>query len=379
MRRFRPIFILGPFVIVTRDDDVRSVLTRNSDFELGEFARSRMLAGRFVLDTDWPRSHAAQLSVLHTAIAETDSREIRTIAEKICQDALTKADVHVDVAALARGVSMAVVEQVHGLPGATEPDARLQGWLTELASAIILMPPPGLSERQSVEKAADGLVSYVRTAIASHPPGQTDADLLSRLLAGVDASDAPDWLDHDWVTRMACGMAIFGMATVVRTASDAMDEILSQPEAVVEGAREAALRAQTDPDPLRRTIYEALRFRPMLPVLARYSPRATLIGTRDARRRIVKAGATVWAPPLAAMHDPRAFAKPGRFVPERDPAQSLVFGAGQHACLGQSFADAALIGIVGTLLRHPSLHRLPGKVGRIRYRGAAAEQLLVGI
>ncbi|MFX9093454.1 hypothetical protein ABTN25_20180, partial [Acinetobacter baumannii] len=57
---------------------------------------------------------------------------------------------------------------------------------------------------------------------------------------------------------------------------------------------------------LTHYIYEALRFRPMLPLLVRDCPRETIIANGTRRVRIVPAGARVLAAPLAAMFDPDA-------------------------------------------------------------------------
>lgn len=375
LRNMRSIFILGNMVIVTRHDDVQTVLNRARDFELGEFSRDRMLAGDFILSIDWPGLHDDQSAVLRAALAEVDTARIEQTVARTCRNQLHNAQGSVDVTALARHAAMAIVKTCYGVSFPDDEQDEAAEWLTILASAIILLPPPGSAERAQADLAADRLRSRVDALIEARPrPADTTGDVLSVLLCACEADPRPPWLTRDWVARMISGLIVFGMATLVRTASDVIDELLDRPEALAT-AREAA--QANDPARLLPHIYEALRFRPMLPVLARYCPRRTVIGTRDNRRRIVEADKTVWAPPLAAMHDPDAFPTPSRFRADRTPAASLVFGSGMHACIGRVIAETALLAIVGAILRLPDLHRLPGKTGRLRYEGAAAARFLV--
>ena len=114
---------------------------------------------------------------------------------------------------------------------------------------------------------------------------------------------------------------------------------------------------------LRHFIYEALRFRPMLPLLLRDTPRETVIayGTKEAR--IVRAGTRVIAPPLAAMFDPEVFPDPQRFDPRRPFECYLHFGYGLRQCFGQYIAETVLLEIFRSLLVLPDLSRAAGTKG----------------
>ncbi|WP_170162023.1 cytochrome P450 [Paracoccus siganidrum] len=67
----------------------------------------------------------------------------------------------------------------------------------------------------------------------------------------------------------------------------------------------------------------------------------------------------VWA---AGNHDPRTFPAPERFDPDRQGARPLMFGMGQHACLGHAIIRATLVQLLGVLeTLTPEGDDLPGR------------------
>ncbi len=56
----------------------------------------------------------------------------------------------------------------------------------------------------------------------------------------------------------------------------------------------------------------------------------------------------IWA---AGNHDPAAFADPARFDPERTGSRPLMFGGGQHACLGHAIVRTILVDLLGVVGR----------------------------
>jgi cytochrome P450 len=425
LRKVRPILILGRLVIVTRHEDVKAVLTRDADFILAEHAEERMLSGSFLLNIDWPGQHEYEENILLQALIgpsgnrSEPARRIKDISARCCQRAIDDArrnNNEIDVTEdLAERVALAVLHEYYGMCVPKDAKVKIAGWLRDLASAILLLPPDGSSERYKVEQSAIDLCEYMKFCIeartrkieggkagAGLKPLDSD-DVLTRLLKltvlpEMDPGNKQN--AQDWVRRYISGVMIFGTATIVRTATDTIDEllkverrrVLADAASTVQSLKQAleyrqAMGANSglinvaDANLenlqmcLKRYVHEALRFRPMLPVLARYCPRATEIAAGRLHGRRVPAGATIVAPPISGMFDGRIFHRPGQFRIDRPLGDYLLFGAGLHECIGQFIADVELLEITRAVLELPGLRRAPGRRGQICYDGPAARHL----
>jgi cytochrome P450 len=269
--------------------------------------------------------------------------------------------------------------------------------MADLGSIVMLEPPEGSARWNEIRDHIDELTlrldEAVRGATTRSATEPSPApNLLSRLAGGV----ARGAIDHAFVRRYVTGVTAAGTATIVRAATHVIDQLLRRPEAL-NGAQQLAaeltraMAAMEHPasstaqvqaveslrSQLLQVIYEALRFRPVLPLLVRYCPRDALLakGTSDAR--MAPAGATVVAAPIAAMFDPERFPRPWRFCACR-PLESYVhFGVGPRKCFGQYVVNIALIEIVRTVLVLEGLERKPGPPGRISYDGPVPTSLVV--
>jgi cytochrome P450 len=270
--------------------------------------------------------------------------------------------------------------------------------MRDLASIIMVNPPvgskPWARSRDSIANATTHLLELL-LARNSPPLGATTTvppdDLLTRLVERLRVAPKPGWFDEDWIRRYLTGLLATGTATIVRAGAHAVDQLLAHPAALKEAQALAAeleqeeARERNDMESravelrcaLRRYIYEALRFRPMLPLLIRDSPRETVIAFGTKRSRVVPAGARVIAPPLAAMFDPEAFTMPWHFQSSRPLERYLHFGHGARHCFGKYIAETALMEIIRSLLLLPGLARAAGSKGRVAYDGPVASALVV--
>jgi cytochrome P450 len=128
----------------------------------------------------------------------------------------------------------------------------------------------------------------------------------------------------------------------------------------------AAARAGDD-RLLWRCLREALRFRFFNPGPFRVCARDYALAAGTAREtRITKGDKLVVMTP-SAMFDPSRVAHPHDFNPDRPADDYLIFGYGQHWCLGAHIAIAQLTQTFKVLLGKPGLQRARGDEGKLKY------------
>ncbi|NNJ08411.1 cytochrome P450, partial [Streptomyces sp. PKU-MA01144] len=122
-------------------------------------------------------------------------------------------------------------------------------------------------------------------------------------------------------------------------------------------------RLRAEPDFAPRYVEEILRFEPPVHVTSRRAASDTeLLGAP------VPAGTRLTLILAAANRDPRRFADPGRFDPDRPDNRPLSFGAGGHFCLGAPLARLeAQIALPRLFARFPRLAATEPPVYRDRW------------
>lgn len=392
LRRVRPLARIGGVFWVTRADDVREALERFDDFELAQFIAPRMPWGPFMMTIDGRDQHALERGLLQSVVrVDDDMRAIRSLAADECRrqagDLANPGRIDV-VARLAEPVAVRIAAEYFGVAPLAGDAARMADAMADLAGAIMVDPPVGSApwarSRESVALVAVALLAQIadrRQALARNA-GAIPDDLMTRLLRLRIAGGQPAWFDDGWIRCYLMGLIATGGATVVRAAAHAIDQLLAHPA----GLRQAqTLAERLDRDPhdaalaadFQQLIHEALRFRPMLPLLVRDCPRDTVLAAGKSHARVAPAGARVVTAPLSAMFDERRVEAPSEFRPNRPPDAYLLFGHGARSCFGRYIAETALREIVLFVLSLPGLGRAPGAEGRVRYEGPAARSLVV--
>ncbi|MGW3120120.1 cytochrome P450 [Streptomyces sp. NPDC001107] len=108
----------------------------------------------------------------------------------------------------------------------------------------------------------------------------------------------------------------------------------------------------------REAVWEAARTLPDIYV-TRVAARPVVLGGQHLR-----AGHRVLLDIPSANADPRAFAQPKSFAPERN-ADHLAFGHGEHLCMGRELALSTAVAALQGLLRRGHLVPIPGRPWQI--------------
>ncbi len=421
LRRLRPITILGGTVIVANGAYARDVLQRFEDFTLGEVLSPRMPWGPFLLTVDWRDQHDRERALLESMVAPgPDIEKIAKLSADQCEEAFKIAPVNfagrreIDVVrAVCEPVVVRLAAEYFGIPVINRDEQRMVEVLRQIAGIAMVYPPECSARGRAAKSAIDELTRHITDTIAARAQGVTAAKLapavpgdtlLVRLVLAARATDKPAWLNDDFVRRYVTGLAATGGATIVRASANGLGELLKRPDALrrareavdaLERAMRDEVRIGRDPaslpeqrtraarllaqrrDEFRQIVYEAMRFRPMLPLLLRYTPRDTLLakGTRHQRR--IKAGSSVIAGPLAVMFDPREFEAPHLFLSSRPLEKFVHFGFGPRTCFGKYVADTAMLEIFRAVVKLPRVKLGAGSSGRVAYDGPVADSLTV--
>jgi cytochrome P450 len=395
IRRLRPIAIFGNLVVVTKHCEVQEVLDRSGDFNLSDLLAPNMPWGPFLLCLDWQEQHDDERQHLQDVVRPADINAVKSKVAARCNEliAAKRKTGELDVVDLCNDVMIDLIHNYFGVPVIDDDKQTMIRILVDLA-AFIMVKPPADSERANRSYAGMAMLTKALTKKVSDqvtrqrqpdgtPPGQhaqTD-DLLSRLVEVRCAGGGPDWLDDDWIRRYITGLAATAGGATARAESHAIDRLLAYPAGLRE-AQELAAKLHSGSDTnaelrLRQIVYEALRFRPMLPLLVRHCPRETILAKGTDRARTVPAGATVIVAPIAGMFDPEVFENPSRFRSNRKLAAYLHFGFGRHVCFGKYLADIVMVEITRSLLLLPYLRRAPGSRGKLHHDGPVATSLCV--
>ncbi|MDB4949292.1 MAG: hypothetical protein JWM27_1941 [Gemmatimonadetes bacterium] len=376
LRRFAPIARIGGRVVVSRHADVLDVLARDEDFILGPVNGPSIdrINGPFILAMDrgpeYDRDHAA----LRACARREDAERIRRLARDACARAVDAARPRRSIEAvqeLTRAVPAELVERYFGFPG---PDrATLQRWLRNLFQDAFANPLDDPFVRVAAVRTAADLKAWALPEIARRRAAGTagDDDVLGRLIAL--APEHP-YADDDWVRRNIAGVVVGAVDTISRFSILALDELLRRPRELA-GAQAAAQAG--DLDRVRQYAWEAVRFNPHTPLMARRSARAVEVGAGTPRARAVPAGTSIAVGTLSAMFDPDGFPDPGRFRIDRDVRSYLHFGWGMHQCFGLGVNLVVIPEIMAALLRLPNLRRAPGRAGRVALDGPFPERLVL--
>jgi cytochrome P450 len=407
IRYLRPVAIVGKIVCVTKAADVREVYDRLADFTEAEELGPKLPWGPFVVVLDSPEQHARERELLQSVVSTlADVDRIRATAATICRDKIqqVRKSGRIDVVKdLCEPAVIDIIENYFGIPAdGLNPD-QMAHLIGRIASFIMVEPPDGSQLRidaiDNIAKLTRLIDSRIETE-RTRPTAKPFPDLLSRLMAKLRTAGGLPWFDEKWIRRYITGLTVFGGGTVIRATAQAIDQLIRRP-ADLEAARALATALDRDTAEcedlkqsgrhseavqqridaaraaLLQIIYEALRFRPMLPILQRYVPRETIIAKDTPRARLVPAGATLLAPPIAAMFDPEEFPDPWRFSRTRSVKSYVHFGYGPRLCFGQYVADVLMLEIFRALLLCPGLERAAGRGGRLSYDGTAASSLVL--
>ncbi|MFE3494728.1 cytochrome P450 [Streptomyces sp. NPDC059175] len=204
-----------------------------------------------------------------------------------------------------------------------EDETRFHTWADTLAASLDPMPGEDPAERNRRTREAQLQLGGYLAELIEERRSRPGDDMLSEL---ANDSGADDPLSTIEAITTAALLLIAGHETTVNLITNGMLTLLRNPQIL--------RRLADDPGLVPRIVEELLRYEPPVQLL----PNRTAVADIDMGDVTIPRGSALWLVLGSGNRDPRRFADPDRFDPERGDNQHLGFGSGIHICFGAPLA-----------------------------------------
>lgn len=261
------------------------------------------------------------------------------------------------IAEFASRLPIAVISALLGVP---EED---QAWFRRIA-ADVTIALEGITNQDALtvaDEAMRDLGEYFVALIERRRPDPTD-DVVSALV-------------HSRAERLSEHELVANLMLLLTAGFETTSFLLGHCLLLALRHRQFADRLRAEPGFAVRYVEETLRFEAPVQATSRWAAsEMALLGNP------VPAGTKVVLILGAANRDPRRFADPGRFDPDRGGIQPLSFGAGSHFCLGAPLSRMeAQIALPRLLRRFPELAVAGTPLRRDTWVGRGLDELPISV
>jgi cytochrome P450 len=367
---------------VTRHADVKAVLAQGNIFRVDIYnERMQATSGAFFLGmgpgADYDREK--QLGQRGVGRDLTRCRNwVRSLSGALIAQSMRRPSRTIDV--VSELAHVIVIGNLHVFFGVDDtPDQRLRGWLQTIGFYIFNFWMGG-PYRAAAAKAGEDLTKHLRESVrarAAAPVRQGAEDVLDRMLLALgDPRPKPLPEDNEILLARTLGGLISGatvptMGLFVQVVDKLLDLRDDQQQELCQ-----ASSSGTD-ETVWRYIQEAARFTTFPPLLYRHAFTPYVFCIDGKATRTIERGSLVVTAPFFANFDASVFRRPARFDPAReyDPADEsrwpILFGWGQHQCLGMHMGKLLLTEMVKAIFSK-DVRRVGGPDGRPT-KGAAGD------
>ena len=337
----------GSAYLLTRFDEVRGFFRDDAAFPGGrtyELAIGQTVGRTFISMDGAEHDLYRQLATpafRSRAVARFNDEQLTPLAHEIIDRFAShgRADL---IAEFAKVLPFHVISRKLGLPVGTEDEQRR--W----AKALLSFP-------RDPNGALAGAAEFTRflAPVVEQRRRRPGDDVLSQLL---EARHEGTKLTDDEVFSHVRLLYAVGATTTSDELGNLLYALFTNPAILERIRRDRELRP--------RVVLESLRWEPPVALLPRYAPFDGKIGDVD-----IPGGSMLLVGLAAANRDPRKFADPERFDPDRNEPEILTFGFGSKFCPGANLARVQLLTALDALLERLPHLRLADRNG-IEPRGA---------
>jgi cytochrome P450 len=371
LRDDRPILQTPAATLVSRFRDVEEILHRETIFSVSPYLPRMMgVIGPFVLSQDITPGYDRDISVMRLVVRREDLSRVKDIVSRcaagIVQTLFQGPGPVEIVQTLTRKVPVRLAAEYFGF--AAPDDAQMMGWARACFREFFINLRNAPDMRAPAVAAGAEMYARLDALLTERLPGGGDGtdDVMGRLLR----LRAAGGVDDEVVRRTLAGLVIGMVETTSQAAIQALLVLFSMPDALAKAA--AAAKADDD-DALAGLVFEALRFRPINPMVVRVAKEDYHLAAGEPHATLIPKGSTVFALTWSAMFDPRVLERPEEFRPGRPDYHYLHFATGLHACYGRYISQIQIPQILKPLLKLPGLR----PAGAPEYDGTFPQTLLV--
>ncbi|MBA3746216.1 MAG: cytochrome P450 [Solirubrobacterales bacterium] len=369
MRNHKPILSMPTVTVVALAEDVKEVLGDPARFTAGLYGpKMEAITGPFILGVDDTPLYHHDHAAMDRAVRREDMPLLGDAMLGYCRELVSEAGNEVDVVTdLADPALVRSIDDYVGTPG---PDAQtLARWARDVFWELFInvnnlaeTRERALADAAEWRVHLDGLIDARKAALK----GGEDVpdDVLTRLLRFQDEGE-PNFFDIS-IRHNILGNITGWIPTVSNCMARAVNVLLDREDELA-GAQAAARDANREL--VGQYVWEALRFSPQNFALLRLVESDQVIAAGTDRETEVKAGSTIYAATLSAMHDERAIDSPEEFRVDRPWSDYMLFGHGLHTCYGQQIVRNQLPAMMTALLEGRTITRAEGKAGKLKWDG----------
>ena len=352
LRDDRPILQSPVATLVAQFRDVAEILHRELVFSVSPYLPRMMgVIGPFVLSQDITPRYDHDISIMHLVVRREDLLRVKDIVSRHAAQIVSnlfQGSGPVDIVqTLTRKVPVRLADEYFGF--SAPHDEQMMNWARSCFREFFInllddpvVRAPAVAAGAEMRERLDALLAERRAWNAERRD-----DVMGRLLRLQRAGDVAG-LDDDGICRTLRGLVIGMVETTSQAAVQALLVLFSRPDVLASAA--AAANADDD-DALSDLIFEALRFRPINPMVQRVAKEDYRLAAGQPHETLIRKGTNVFALTWSAMFDPRVLEAPEEFRPDRPDYHYLHFATGQHACYGRYISRIQIPQILKPLLK----------------------------
>ncbi|MEA2218097.1 MAG: hypothetical protein QOJ35_723, partial [Solirubrobacteraceae bacterium] len=306
MRDHKPIISTNALTVVALAEDVKEVLGDSKRFTAGLYGpKMTAVTGPFILGIDDTPLYHHDHAAMDRAVRREDMPLLGEQMLGYARDLVRAAGEEIDVVTgLADPALIRAIDAYFGTPG---PDAETQArWARDIFWELFInvnnlaeTRERALADAAQWREHLDDLIDARKSELENGE--EVPDDVLTRLLR-LQSEGEPSLFDIA-IRHNILGNIVGWIPTISNSLARAVDVLLDRDDEL-DGAQ-AAARAG-DRELVGQYVWEALRFSPQNFALLRLVPEDTTIAAGTDRETTVRAGSTVYAATLSAMHDERA-------------------------------------------------------------------------